>query len=233
VAQEANDAGDGANTAGWLGDLARDSRRDDMITLSTPVMSGFSADVQLGLGPQKRSTSATGTVTRSADAGNSSSVGLNYSNGPLTVKWVNDSIKNYSRAVSVAGYSVAVPTGIATRKNEAVGAIYDLGVAKLYFVDTKMKQGTDASLVKFDTQTLGLRAPMGNFTLVAEAGTGKAKLTTSAIQADVDAIQFAVFYTLAKDTTLFGIYGTESIAHPTFLKKAEQKQTHVGIRYRF
>jgi predicted porin len=66
-----------------------------------------------------------------------------------------------------------------------------------------------------------------------EAGTGKAKLTTSNIQADLDAIQFAVFYTLAKDTTLFGIYGTESIAHPTFLKKAEQKQTHVGIRYRF
>ena len=38
---------------------------------------------------------------------------------------------------------------------------------------------------------------------------------------------------VVKDTTLFGIYGTESIAHPTFLKKAEQKQTHVGIRYRF
>jgi len=108
-----------------------------------------------------------------------------------------------------------------------------LGVAKLYFVDTKMKQGTDASLVKFDTQTLGLRAPMGNFTLVAEAGTGKAKLTTSAIEADVDAMQVAVLYTMAKDTTLFGIYGTESIAHPTFLKKSEQKQTHVGIRYRF
>jgi predicted porin len=233
AAIDALDANDAVNTAGFIGDNARDSRRNDMITYSTPNFSGFSADVQLGLGAPTRITSATGVVTQDGKAEDTSSVGLNYSNGPLTVKWVNDSIKNYSRAVSVAGYSVAVPTGIATRKNEAVGAIYDLGVAKLYFVDTKMKQGTDASLVKFDTQTLGLRAPMGNFTLVAEAGTGKAKLTTSAIQADLDAIQFAVFYTLAKDTTLFGIYGTESIAHPTFLKKAEQKQTHVGIRYRF
>ena len=233
AAIDALDANDAVNTAGFIGDNARDSRRNDMITYSTPNFSGFSADVQLGLGAPTRITSAAGVVTQDGKSEDTSSVGLNYSNGPLMVKWVNDSIKNYSRAVSVAGYSVAVPTGIASRKNEAIGATYDLGVAKLYFVDTKMKQGTDATLVKFDTQTLGLRAPMGNFTLVAEAGTGKAKLTTSAIQADVDAMQVALFYTLAKDTTLFGIYGTESIAHPSFLKKAEQKQTHVGIRYRF
>ena len=87
--------------------------------------------------------------------------------------------------------------------------------------------------MKFDTQTLGVRAPLGNFTFVAEAGTGKAKLTSSTIDADLDAMQIAVLYTLAKDTTLFGIFGSESIAHPSFLKKAEQKQTHVGIRYRF
>jgi hypothetical protein len=103
----------------------------------------------------------------------------------------------------------------------------------LYFVDTKLTQGTVATLVTFDTQTLGVRAPMGNFTFVAEAGTGKAKLTNSAVKADVDALQLAVLYTLAKDTTLFGVYGTESIAHPTFLKKADQKNTHFGIRYKF
>ena len=149
-----NPPNDAANTAGFIGDNARDSRRNDMITYSTPNFSGFSADVQLGLGAPTRITSATGVVTQDGKAEDTSSVGLNYSNGPLSVKWVNDSIKNYSKSVSVAGYSVAVPTGIATRKNEAVGAIYDLGVAKLYFVDTKMKQGTDATLVKFDTQTL-------------------------------------------------------------------------------
>jgi hypothetical protein len=96
-----------------------------------------------------------------------------------------------------------------------------------------MKQGTDASLVTFDTQTIGVRAPIGNFTLVAEVGTGKAKLTNSAVKADLDAMQVALLYTLAKDTTLFGVYGTESIAHPTFLKKADQKNTHFGIRYKF
>jgi predicted porin len=96
-----------------------------------------------------------------------------------------------------------------------------------------MKQGTDATLVSFDTQTIGVRAPIGNYTLVAEVGTGKAKLTNSAEKANVDALQLAVLYTLAKDTTLFGVYGTESIAHSTFLKKAEQKNTQIGIRYKF
>jgi len=233
VAIDFLDANDAANTAGFIGDNARDSRRNDMITYSTPNFSGFSADVQLGLGSPTRITSAAGVVTQDGKSEDSNSVGLNYTNGPLAVKWVNDSIKNYSKSVSVAGYSVAVPTAMATRKNEAFGATYDLGFAKLYFVDTKLTQGTVATLVTFDTQTLGVRAPMGKFTFVAEAGTGKAKLTNSAVKADVDALQLAVLYTLAKDTTLFGVYGTESIAHPTFVKKADQKNTHFGIRYKF
>lgn len=235
VAQEANDAGDGANTAGWLGDLARDSRRDDMITLSTPVMSGFSADVQLGLGPQKRSTSATGTVTRSADAGNSSSVGLNYVNGPLSVKWVDETVKNFSAAVSAAGTSslVAIPTQIASRKNSMFGATYDFGIAKLYFVDTKMSQGTQAALVSFDTQTLGVRAPIGNYTLVASVGTGKAKLTNSMIKADMNAAQLIAMYNLSKDSVVYVAYGTESISHPSYTKKADQQNTQLGMRYKF
>ena len=43
VAIDALDAGDGINTAGFIGDNARDSRRNDMITYSTPNYSGFSA----------------------------------------------------------------------------------------------------------------------------------------------------------------------------------------------
>jgi predicted porin len=233
VAIDVLDANDAANTAGFIGDNARDSRRNDLITYSSPNFAGFSADVQIGLGAPTRITSATGVVTQDGKSEDSNSVGLNYANGPLTVKWVNDSIKNYSKSVSVAGYSIAVPTTMATRKNEAVGASYDFGVAKLYFVDTKMKQGNEASLVSFDTQTIGVRAPLGKYTFVVEAGTGKAKLTNSTVKADVDALQLAVLYTLAKDTTLFAVHGTESISHPTFLQKAEQKNTHIGIRYKF
>lgn len=239
VAIDALDAGDGLNTAGFIGDNARDSRRNDMITYSTPNFSGFSADIQLGLGntsAANRITNAAGVVTQNGKAEDSDSIGLSYVNGPLSVRWANETIKNYSKTVKVGGdfgYTVAVPTAIASRKNEAFGATYDLGMAKVFFVDTKMSQGTEATKVTFDTQNIGLLAPFGDFKILASAGTGKAKLTNSTIKANVEAMQLALMYTLAKDTTAYIAYGTESIAHPSFTKTVEQTNTQIGLRYKF
>lgn len=239
VAIDALDAGDGINTAGFIGDNARDSRRNDMITYSTPNFSGFSADIQIGLGnttAANRITSAAGVVTQNGKAEDSDSIGLTYVNGPLSVRWANETIKNYSKSVKVGGefgYTVAVPTAIASRKNEAFGATYDFGMAKVFFVDTKMSQGTEATKVTFDTQNIGLLAPLGDFKILASAGTGKAKLTSSTIKANVEAMQLALMYTLAKDTTAYIAYGTESIAHPSFTKTVEQTNTQIGLRYKF
>jgi len=237
---DALDAGDGFNTAGFIGDNARDSRLNDRLTFTTPVYSGFSADVQIGFGATVRETSAAGVVSTSKDGKteDSSSYGLNYANGPLTVRWVTETIKNYSKAVKVGAgdnlvYELAKPTTTADRKNDAFGATYDLGVAKLFFVDTKMKQGTDATLVSFNTQTVGARVPFGNYTLVIEGGKGKAKLTNSSVKADMSAYQMALLYALAKDTTLYAAYGSESISHSTFSNKGNQTNTQVGLRYKF
>lgn len=239
VAIDALDAGDGFNTAGFIGDNARDSRRNDMVTYSTPNFSGFSADFQLGLGnttAANRITSATGAVTQDGKAEDSTSVGISYVNGPASVRWSTETIKNYSKSVKVGGdfgYSIAVPTAIANRKNEAFGATYDFGMAKVFFVDTKMSQGTEVSKVTFDTQNVGVLAPFGDFKILASAGTGKAKLTNSTIKANVEAMQLALMYTLAKDTTAYVAYGTESIAHPSFTKTVEQTNTQIGLRYKF
>ena len=62
---------------------------------------------------------------------------------------------------------------------------------------------------------------------------GKAKLTNSTIKANVEAMQLALMYTLAKDTTAYVAYGTESIAHPSFTKTVEQTNTQIGLRYKF
>ena len=238
VAIDALDAGDGFNTTGFIGDNARDSRLNDRLTYTTPVFSGFSADVQIGFGSPTKITNAAGAVTQDGKAEDSSSYGLNYANGPLTVKWVTETIKNYSKAVKLGAgdnlpYTVLVPTAIANRKNDAFGATYDLGFAKFFFVDTKMKQGTDATLVTFDTQTLGARVPFGDYTLVVEGGSGKAKLTSSAIKASVDAYQMALLYALAKDTTFYVAYGNETISHPSFANKGTQSNTQIGMRYKF
>ena len=239
---DALDAGDGFNTTGFIGDNARDSRLNDRLTYSSPVYSGFSADVQIGFGSTVRETSAAGVVSTTKDGKteDATSFGLNYANGPLTVKYVTETIKNYSKAVKVGAgdnlpYTLAAPAASATanRKNEAFGATYDLGVAKLFFVDTKMKQGTPAALVSFDTQTIGARVPFGDYTLVVEGGTGKAKLTDQTVKADVKAFQAALLYAIAKDTTLYAAYGTETISHSTFTKKGEQTNAQLGLRYKF
>jgi len=237
AAIDATDAGDGINTIGFLGDNARDSRRDDMMTFSTPAVAGFSADVQLSFGSASRNTSAVGVITQDGKSGDANSVGLNYANGPLTVKWVNESIKNYGSAVSAAGTSMGAPASTAaaspSRKNSSLGATYDLGFVKLFYVDTKMEQGISTAMSKFDTQTVGLRVPVGSFTYVAESGSGKAQLLTSATKVDLKGLQLSALYTLAKDTTLYVAYGTESASHPTYTVKADQKNTQFGLRYKF
>ena len=239
VAIDALDAGDGLNTAGFLGDNARDSRRNDMITYTTPSYSGFSADFQLGLGNTSganRITSAAGVVTQDGKAEDSESVGVTYANGPFSVRLATETIKNYSKTVKVGGdfgYTVANPTAIASRKNDAFGATYDFGMAKVFFVDTKMSQGTADTRVTFDTQNFGVLAPIGDYRLLVSAGKGKAKLTNSTIKANVEAMQISLMYPIVKDTTAYIAYGTESIAHPSFVKTVEQTNTQIGLRYRF
>jgi predicted porin len=234
---DANDAGVGVNTIGFLGDNARDSRRDDMMTFTTASVAGFTADLQVSFGATPRVTSATGAVTNDGKSLDANSVGLNYANGPLTLKWVNESMKNYGAAVTVAGTSLGAPASTSaaspSRKNSSIGGTYDLGFVKLFYVDTKMEQGIATAKSTFDTQTVGLRVPMGSFTFVAESGTGKALLLTSATKVDMKGMQLSGLYTLAKDTTLYVIYGTESASHPTFTAKADQKNTQFGLRYKF
>jgi predicted porin len=227
------DANDGPTAAGYLGDNARESRRNDMITYTTPVFSGFSADAQLGFGAVNKETNGAGLVTNDGKSGDSTSLALNYVNGPFAVKFGTETVKAFSKSVSVAGASVAVPTAMADRKNDAFGLSYDLGVAKLFYVNTRMKQGTQASLVTFDTSNFGVRVPMGNFTLNAGVSDGTAKLTTSAVKADLSGVQLSVWYALNKDTTLYGVYGKETIKHTTYTTTSEDKTMLVGVRYKF
>jgi predicted porin len=221
--------------AGYLGNYARDSRRDDLLTYSTPKFAGFSADVQIGLGSTPKETSAVGVVSSSNDGkkGDSQSVGLNYVNGPLAIKFGTETVKSTVKDIKVAGYSVAKATAVEDFKNDALGASYDLGMAKLFFVNTKSKQGTEATKVTFDSNNLGVRVPMGAFTFNANVSEGKAKFTNSTTKADMSGVQLSVWYALNKETTIYGIYGQEKIKHVTLTTTPEQKSMLIGMRYTF
>lgn len=221
--------------AGYLGNYARDSRRDDVLTYSSPIFSGFSADVQVGFGSTTKETSAAGVVssTNNGKTGDSTAFGLNYANGPFMVKFGTETVKNTVKDIKVAGYTVAKSTAVDDFKNDALGASYDLGMAKLFFVNTKSKQGTEATKVTFDTNNFGVRVPVGAFTFNANISDGTAKLTNSTTKADLSGVQLSVWYALNKDTTVYGVYGQEKIKHTTFAVTPEQKSMLIGLRYTF
>jgi len=221
-------------TAGYLGDNARETRRSNVVTYTTPAFSGFSADLQLGLGGNTKTTNPAGVVTADGKSQDSSSIGLNYANGPLTVKFGHETVKEYGKSISVAGYSIGT-TGTATsdRKNDVLGASYDLGLAKLYFNATRAKQGADATSVTFDSNNFGVRVPYGAFTFNAGYSDGKAQLAGQPEKADMRGLQLSAWYDLTKDVTLYAIYGKEEIKHPTFTSKPTQSDVFAGVRYKF
>lgn len=243
------DANDGPTAAGYLGDNGRESRRDDMITWSSPVISGFSVDVQLGLGTTQKTAAANGAIATStagiiADgkSGDSTSFGLNYANGPLVVKIGTETVKNFYKDIKVADTALVVPAGSATdaaadRKNTVFGASYNLGVASLYYVGTRTEQGTVGIKSKFNTNTYGVRVPVGQWTFNAGMGNGKADVgTTSALSAtkgDMKAVQASAWYALNKETTLYAVYGNEKITHSSFTKDQKESTILVGMRYKF
>ena len=95
------------------------------------------------------------------------------------------------------------------------------------------KQGAGTTEAKFDTNNLGVRIPMGDFTFNAGVSDGKALLPGQAVKADMSGVQLSVWYALNKDTTVYGVYGTEKIKHASFTSTADEKTMLVGIRYKF
>lgn len=239
----------GPFAAGYLGDNFRDSRRDDVFTWNSPVMGGFSLDAQVGFGSTQKTTPANGVVATSAagisdagKSGDSSSLVLNFVNGPLSAKVGTETVKNYYKDVKVADNKLTVPSGTATdpardRKQTMFGAAYDLSVLTLYYVGTRGEQGTVALKSQFNTDTVGVRVPLGAWTVNLSAGQGKADVGTAtalqATQAELSATQASVWYALNKDTTLYGIYGKEKATHASFAATQKENSLVLGMRYKF
>ena len=200
------------------------------------MFAGFSADVQVGFGAEQKVTSGAGVVTTQGKSGDATAFGLNYVNGPLAVKFGTETVSSTSKDMKVAGQKVlaASATAVTTDlKNTAIGASYDLGMAKLFFVNTSATQGADATKAKFDTNNFGVRVPMGSITLNANYSTGKALLPGQAVKADMEGMQLSIWYALNKETTIYGVYGTEQVKHSIYANTPKQDTFLAGLRYKF
>lgn len=224
--QGAFDANGNATAAGWLGGGTSTVRQSNAIVYSTPSFSGFSAALELGFAEAAQG----GATNVTGNAGNTTAVGLNYANGPLTVKAATESIKLSALSYTAPGAAAAtLSDALATRKANSIGASYDLGVAKVMAVSTSAKAGSAADAGKVTTTNFGVSAPLGAVTLNATVSNGK-YIDGGAAAVKTSGYQVGANYSLSKRTTAYALMGqgknkaATATKHDTFA---------VGVRHTF
>ena len=123
-------------------------RIDNSIRYATPNISGFQAAVVYGLGENKN-------ITPDTAATKNASVSLSYTNGPIAVAVVHQDdevVKDFHL------------------KNTAIGGNYDFGVAKAFLAYNQAKY---TGIAKQNEWSVGVRAPLGQATLVAQYAQSK------------------------------------------------------------
>lgn len=189
------------------------TRSDELITYTSPAMSGVKVAVQYGKG--ETDTTATATDASQKEMGFSAT----YGNGPLNVSL------GYSKE---SGEAAGADTNNA--KQIVLGANYDFGVVKLF--GTYMNgSNDDAGIDKVKGWELGLNAPVGPVVLVASYYDGKTE-TTANVDADRNGYQLGVLYPLSKRTIVYGLYGNDE-ADINSANNSETTQVAIGLRHDF
>jgi predicted porin len=247
---------DAASATNAIGNLnQKDSvlaGRFNGVTLSTAVMSGFQAAVQVA----KNTQSADGK-----DDVDASGYGLmaRYSAGKFSAAASYAVMDSDTPAVAasttapttVTISSVAYPTSLVTAaadatqvetKVTAVGASYDLGVAKLMAVygkveakDAKSTTGVSKTTSERDFTQVGVQVPMGKTTAFAQYTTGETQTGTgSAVGYKGDATGYTVGarYALSKRTYVYGIYGADEVDTAAD-KSTKRDQITFGMNHAF
>jgi predicted porin len=174
--QGAMDPNGNATQAGWLPGLTNSVRSDDTIAYTSPSFSGFTASVAMSLAGSETSTAAGATK-----AGDATSIGAAYTSGPLSVRVVTETIKRTALSFAVPGATAAstFSDALADRKATSFGASYDLGFAKLSYLNTSAKSGSAADNAKATSNNFGVSVPMGALTLNGSFSNGKITDTAS------------------------------------------------------
>jgi predicted porin len=228
--QGAMDPNGNATAAGWLAGLTNSVRADDMVAYTTPSFSGFTATLGMGLAGSETSTAAGATK-----AGDVTTIAAAYTNGPLTVRAATETIKKTALSVTVPGgiAASALSDALTDRKATSIGASYDLGVAKVSYLNTSAKAGSAADNAKATSNNFGVTVPMGALTLGASLSNGKITDTGTTV-GKANGYQLGASYALSKRTNAYAFLG-EAKSKPTGNAAANGKHSTMafGLRHTF
>ena len=220
------------------------TRFSNAIKYITPNFGGFSANVAIsapetGAVPTSTSSTTAGVVsTTNASRRTGVDLALEYANGPAYIGFgynKRDTGNVTSFATPVVGGVSSGNTAPGTATGYTIGGAYDLGVVKPFVNYTRVKTSTNSLVANSATATstatagdinarglsIGLRAPVGPFTVIA--GYGRFNVTTDASSSALaggvtttsfgrgeekrDAFQLGAQYALSKRTLVETNYG--------------------------
>jgi predicted porin len=213
-------SGNATFTAGLPGlDLDTDGERvSSAVTYLTPVISGFQAQLQIA-----------GATSDADNAANkTSSEQMNYG--------VSYKIGKFSAGVGIN--KVDAKTEASTQSEityTAVGASYDFGVAALFVTNSEKKTETVGTAInaKAEEMTVGVRVPVGKWTLVAQYADAESNAAGNATKTDYEGYQLHAIYNLSKRTNVYALYGDDESKVAGATSKASRDGFAVGVRHSF
>jgi len=150
----------------------------------------------------------------------------------------------YTSAATGTGLILAGTQAVLERKVESsifwLGASYQVGNATLLYSyatrKDEMSADNAASIVQADVkvQTIGVRMPVGAFTVMASAYNGEDdRLAASGDEVDLKGHQLGVRYDLSKRTYAYGVMGVNKTISATAASNTKREQTNFGLVHTF
>ena len=185
----------GGRIGAWAGYQVR---TDNSIRYATPSISGFQGALVYGFGENK-----TGTTSATKNA----SASLTYANGPIGIALV------HAHDEPASNFRV---------KNTAIGGYYDFGVAKAF---ASLNRAEYSGLAKQNEWAVGVRAPLGATTLVAQYAQSKGKDLGKNQSLGLEAQ-----YSLSKRTTAYAAFNQTKVE---ILNNNKNSILGLGVRHTF
>lgn len=225
-------------TTGYFGPNSP-SRRSNSINYTSPSFNGLTVRAQIAEESGKQTVNAVST-----NVAKSSALGLSvtYVAGPLSVSYAHDAQKGLQGGVPVALNAPAATANAGKTTTNAIGAAYDLGVAKLYanWSETKAKATAagDTDFGNAGQYNLGVTVPVGSITLIGQIGRNTVKLgdSTQSIKGSGNDWVLGANYDLSKRTTAYVTAGVNGNLKTTINAVSLSKKTStaaVGLRHTF
>ena len=212
------------------------------IAYTSPAFSGMTVQIQTGGAHGDRTTVETVADNSSGLKVNKTTVNaisLNYNNGPVWAgvayeTTATEKVANGAATTNAYGGAVAPGSAVAARdeKLTAIGASYDLGMAKVNFTRVQRDQ---ASAGKANSNNLSVTVPVGNVELAALKTMQKATSTAGATTQDISGYQVGAKYNLSKRTNVYVFKGNDKDtgSSVTATTLADRTRTVLGVQHSF